>query len=129
MRILKKYTPFLVLWVIDALLLYFANMVYPTYFVLGNAYFGSLAATLVASLVWTLLVWNAMVLAKWLKIKEKEALKMAVFYLAVNFIALWVMTRFSLMFGFGVAGFKWLGALAFVANLLQWLGWSLSAKK
>lgn len=119
----------MVFWVINALLLYFANMLYPMYFVLGNAYFGVLSAALVASLVWTLLVWNAMPLSKWLKIKEKEALKMAAFYLVVNFIALWVIARFSLMFGFGVASFKWVGALAFMANILQWLGWSLTAKK
>ena len=94
-----------------------------------NAYLGALGAVVVASLAWAVLVWNSTVLYKWLKIKETEMFKMAAFYLVVNFVALWVVARFSLMFGFGVVSYVWVFALAFVANILQWLAWSMTRKK
>lgn len=126
---MKKYIPVFIFWILDTVLLFLANMLYPSNYVLGNAFLIPLYAAVVAGLVWTLIVWQAMPFAKKVGIKEKDMVKMAIFYLAINFIALWVIARLSFFFGFGVISFIWVFALAFVANILQWLTWSFVAKK
>lgn len=126
---MKKYTPFLAFWIVNSLLLWLAALVYPAYYVLGNARLGSYLAAVVAGLVWTAVIWKAMALTQKLGIKDKEMLKQALFYLAVNFVTLWVVARFSALFGFGVSSYIWVLALAFVANLVQWGAWALTSKK
>ena len=126
---LKKYTPFFVFWVIDALLLYFANMLYPGYYVLGNARLTAFWAVIVSGFVWTAVVWKAVILYNKLGIKDSEVLKAMLFWLVVNFATLWIVARFSALFGFGVVSYVWVFALAVVGNCLQWLAWSLTSKK
>lgn len=127
--LLKKYTPFLIFWALDSALLYLAAMFFPAYYVLGNSYFNMALSAVVAGGVWTVIVWNSMPLTKKLGIKATDMVKNILFWLVVNFVALWVIARFSLMLGFGVTSFVWVFALAFVANILQWLGWSVTSKK
>lgn len=104
-------------------------MLYPESYVLGNASFATVGAAIFAGLGWTVLVWNAMPLAGALKLKEDDKIKMPLFYLAVNFVVLWVIARFSAIFGFGVASYVWVFYLAFVANIVQWIGWYVSSEK
>lgn len=126
---MKKYLPFLAFWVVNSLLLWLASTFYPTYYVLGNANLTSLLAAVVAGLVWTAVVWKSMVFTKKLKIKDSDMLKMTLYFLAVNFVTLWLVARFSGLFGFGVVSYIWVFALAFVANLAQWGAWALTSKK
>lgn len=126
---MNKYTPFLIFWLIDSLLLWLANMFYPAYYVLGNARLSALLAAIVAGLVWTAVVWKSMMLYKKLGIKDSDMVKSMLFWLAVNFVTLWLVARFSALFGFGVTSFVWVFALAFVANLVQWGTWALTSKK
>lgn len=126
---MKKYTPFLSFWIVNSVLLWLASYLYPSYYVLGNARLSSLMAAVIAGLVWTVFVWKLMLLSKKVGIKDKEAAKMGLYCLVINFVVLWVMARFSALFGFGVARFVWVFVLAFVANLLQWGAWSLTSKK
>lgn len=121
--------PFLGFWVVNALLLWLASTFYPTYYVLGNARLTSVLAAVVAGLVWTAVVWKAMAFTKKLGIKDSDMLKMSLYFLAVNFVALWIIARFSALFGFGVTSYTWVFTLAFVANLLQWGVWALTSKK
>ena len=126
---MKKYTPFLAFWIVDSLLLWLASMFYPTYYVLGNANLTNILAAVVAGLVWTAIVWKSMMFTTKLGIKKNDILKNTAFYLVVNFVALWIVARFSALFGFGVTSYVWVFALAFISNLVQWGAWSLTSKK
>ena len=126
---MKKYTPFLAFWIVDSLLLWLASLFYPTYYVLGNANLTNILAAVVAGLVWTAIVWKSMMFTTKLGIKKNDILKNTAFYLVVNFVALWIVARFSALFGFGVTSYVWVFALAFIANLVQWGAWSLTSKK
>lgn len=126
---MKKFVPFLSLWLVGSLLLWLANMLYPTYYVLGNANLTGVLAAIVTGLVWTAVVWKSMVFTKKLGIKDNDMLKQALYFLVVNFITLWVIARFSALFGFGVVSYFWVFALAFVANLVQWGVWAITSKK
>jgi len=109
---------FVYLWATNTILLHVSNMVYPTSFVLGNATYSVTAAALRAGAVWTLLYVLAGPAKKALKFKLPDNSK-AIYFLAINFAALWITTRFALIIGFGVISFWWLLGLAFVANIFQ----------
>ena len=126
---MKKYLPFVVFWVIDSALLYLANMLYPSYYVLGNGSLNAWQAAVIAGLAWTFLIYNAMPLAKVVGIKEDNKLMMPIFYLVANFFALWVVARLSAVFGFGVINYVWVAYLAFIANIIQYAGWAISGPK
>ena len=120
---MKKNIPFLIFWLLNSLFLYFATIMYPTNFVLGNVSFSTFWATLVAGLVWTGLVWYSkpFIMKFGLKIKGRGI--MFVFYTAANFIAIWIIARLSAVTGFGISRFTWAISLAIVANTTQWLTW------
>jgi hypothetical protein len=81
-------------------------------------------AALVAGLVWTFLTWVAdPIVAS--RFKTKSQLIMFGFYFLANFVALWIMARFSYAFGFGATSFVWLVFLAILANIFQYAVWKL----
>lgn len=120
MRKLKKYYAFVTYWAVDSLLLYLATVVYPTAYALGNFRFSVLWAAIVAGFIWTALVWFSEPILGLFKVKV-EGGKQMIFYLLVNFIALWLVARIASFSGFGVASFVWAFLLALVANFVQYL--------
>lgn len=104
-------------------------MFYPASYVLGSGSLNIWQAAIFAGFAWTLLIYNAMPVAKSMGIKEDDKMLMPIFYLVANFIVLWVLARFSAIFGFGVLSYIWVAYLAIVANILQYAGWAMSAPK
>jgi len=96
--------------------------------VLGNAKLTLINAAILAGLIWTVIIWYGMPLAKSIGIKESDKIKMPIFYLILNFFALWIVARFSAFLGFGVISYIWVFILAFIANFIQWGGWTISEK-
>ena len=115
---MKKYYGFISFWVLDSLLLYLATLAYPTAYTLGNFRLSTLWAAIVAGFIWTVLVWFSEPIVAIVKLKVSDKMKM-VFYLFVNFVALWLVARIAPYSGFGVASFVWAFLLALVANFAQ----------
>ena len=126
--ITKKYTGFFTMWLVNAVLLWLANMLFPANYVLGSMTMSVWSGTIVTALLWTVLIWLTQPLANKLKIKLKGAMQMMLAYLVSNFVVLWLLSRFGPAIGFGVSGWMWVLALAIVANIVQYLNWMVLAK-
>ncbi len=125
---MKKFYPFLTMWLVNTALLWWASNMYPTSFVLGTFRMNALVSALVAAFVWTLAIYNLDSFAKKIGFNMGKGLVMMVYYFLGNFVTLWVVTRMAPLCGFGVSSFTWLIALAFIANLLQYGVWVLMVK-
>ncbi len=120
---MNKLLVFTLLFFANSILLYVASLIFPGNIVLGNQYFSSFIATFVAGLLWTLLLWLAILVGEEYKLKSKENVVVGLYYLAINFVTLWVIARIPFISGFGVISFVWVLILALFATLVQWGVW------
>ena len=126
---MKKYLlPFFIFWLVDSVILYLAALVMPAYLVLGSKTVSVWGAIFVAGFTWTLIVWLLKPLVFLFK-KLKGALAMFIFYLVLNFIALWLTARLGPIVGFGTTRFIWLIPVAIAADVLQYLVWKVCGMK
>ena len=116
---MKKYYGFISFWLLDSLLLYLATVVYPAAYTLGTFRLSTLWAAILAGFIWTVLVFFSEPIVAIVKLKVPDTMKL-VFYLFVNFVALWLVARIAFFSGFGVASFVWVFVLALVANFVQY---------
>jgi hypothetical protein len=125
---MKKYNGFIAMYLVNVLLIWGANMLFPANFVLGSANNSTWGAILVVALLWDVLVWFTQPLLRKFKVELKKPMSIAAAYLVANFLVLWVLARLGPVFGFGVSSFVWVFALALVANLVQYAVWTVLAK-
>lgn len=57
-------------------------------------------------------------------VKPRGGYRWVVTFLAANSIALWIITRFALVIGVGIAAFWWAVVLGIVVTLGQWTVWA-----
>ena len=108
---------FFVSLVLNSLVILIANALFPAQVVLGNAnsnllwavFHSMVMLTLIGTLAVPLFEWKQKMLGRALTTKE-----WMIGYLAINFVGVWVITRFSEQFGLGISGW-WVGLLLAVA--------------
>jgi len=108
---------FFVSLVLNSLVILIANTLFPAQVVLGNAnsnlwwavFHSMVMLTLIGTLAVPLFEWKQKMLGRALTTKE-----WMIGYLAINFVGVWVITRFSEQFGLGISGW-WVGLLLAVA--------------
>ena len=108
---------FFVSFVLNSLVILIANTLFPAQVVLGNAnsnlwwavFHSMVMLTLIGTLAVPLFEWKQKMLGRALTTKE-----WMIGYLAINFVGVWVITRFSEQFGLGISGW-WVGLLLAVA--------------
>jgi hypothetical protein len=120
---MPKYQKFIVFWVINAVLLYLFQMVFPTHYTLGNSILEPYQAAVITSFVWNFVLWNVEPLLKTVDIQLKGAMNMALGYLVVNFALVWLIARYSILSGVGISSVLYVFLLALVANFLQYFAW------
>lgn len=111
-----------VFWILNSLLLYFANLVYPANFIFGTYNMGFLSSIVVAGFAWTLMVWVSDPIVSMVTKLDGRVIKFG-FYFLVNFLALWLTARLAPITGFGVTSFVWLAILAIFADMAQYIAW------
>jgi O-antigen/teichoic acid export membrane protein len=126
---LKNYQKFIVYWIANFLLLYLATSLLPGNYVFGNSIFTPVRAMLFTSFIWNIAIWKAESIFKEMELDFKDNMSMMLEYLVLNFATLWLTSRFSFIFGFGVGSYLYVLALAFVANLVQYFVWMKVDKK
>ena len=126
---MKRYKQFTLLWLVNVVLLYLAEMLLPTQFTLGNNLFTPMLAALFTGFVWNVVLWNAEGMFKDLEMQSKNMMVMMGEYLGLNFVTLWLLARFAVLTGFGVSSYVYVFGLAFVANFVQYQTWVLTSKK
>ena len=123
---------FWVLLVINSLVIWLANMIFPSLVVLGNAnsslwwsiFHSMVLLSILGTLAVPLFEWKQEMLGRPLSMKE-----WMLGYLAINFAGLWLISRFSEQFGLGVAAWWVVLVLAAALDFAQGLGMMLVYKK
>jgi len=116
---MKRVKNFILYWVHNGVIIYFASQIFPTKFVLGNFRFTALLSILVSAFSLTLFLEIVSIgLSKVKKIKFDSNNRFVTFWIA-NFLGLWLIARMAPLTGFGVVRFTWLIGLSFLVNILQ----------
>lgn len=94
---------FLVLFIINAAILYESSLLFPNSIVLGNANVSPFAATVLTSLALTLLDHYGLE-----EIRKRKLFKLnknTKFFVtaALNIVVIWILSRLALVFGFGIS--------------------------
>ena len=124
----KHFWPFVWFWILNSILLYFAWLALPYYFVLGNKNLTGILAAFASGFAWTFITWVADPILSLIFKLEGRALMFG-FYFVVNFVALWLTARMAPVFGFGTTRFVWLVYLSIIADVMQYGLWKLGKFK
>ncbi len=113
---------YIVLFAVSALVIYLANMFFPQQVVLGTASMSSAWAILHS--MGTLALINAFAIPfnrefEKLKGRMLTPKEWMIKYFVLNFVGIWVITRFSDQFGLGVSAWYVIVALAVVLDMIQ----------
>ena len=113
---------FLVMFAVNSLVLYVAQTLFPSSIVIGthalSYYWGISMSMGKLALVGTF----AMPFVREIEIRRGkmfESYEWMIVYFVLNFVTLWVITRFSEQFGLGVQSWMVVASLAFVMNIAQ----------
>lgn len=113
---------FFIVGVINALIIYLANMFFPSQVVLGtyslSFFWAILLPAFTLSLV-TVLALPFITQIEMMREKEFSPIEYIVVYMGINFTTLWLLTRSSQVFGLGVSSWIVVLLLAAVLNFLQ----------
>jgi len=115
-------TTFFLLWLVNGLVLYLANVLLPKQLVFGTMSLSYMAALLLSSGVLAWIATITMPLFTEIEIRKKMVLApqhWLIGYLIINIVALWVVTRFADILGFGVASWMHVVGLAAVLDVVQ----------
>jgi len=112
------YIRFLLVWLVNTLIFFFANRFYPTSYVLGNAV---MTPTMAAILVGFFLTLILKVAGSFKKKPKGSKYMMFGYYFLANSVAIWVLARLSVVTGFGIPAFFWAFYLGFFTVIAQWL--------
>ena len=116
---MKRVKNFILYWVHNGVIIYFASQIFPTKFVLGNFRFTALLSILVSAFSLTLFLEIVSIgLSKVKKIKFDSNNRFVTFWIA-NFLGLWLIARMAPLTGFGVVRFTWLIGFSFLVSILQ----------
>jgi hypothetical protein len=116
-------------WLGNSAVLYLFGLVLPTYIRLGNWRFSPIESAVYAGFWITFFVWVLwdFALAKGVKF-DSGAVILGYFWCA-NVFAIWLISRFSQVAGFGIASYLWAFAIATLAFIIQRFAFRLVAGK
>ena len=129
---MKKNSDYMLLvsiGVVNAVVLYLANMFFPTYVVLGNNSLSPLFATVITGFLLSATMALPEPVMKAVGLKTKNELYLALVYIVFNVVGLWILARLANYVGFGVSSFIVVIALGFVLNLVQYAVWKMISGK
>ena len=118
---------FLSFWIVNSLLLWIVSQIAPQGVVLGNQHILSPWASLFAGFILSAIDSMVEPTLAMTKIKPMTDYHWALTFFAANSVALWIITRFALIIGVGVAAFWWAVILGIVVTLGQWAVWAYFA--
>lgn len=113
---------FFIVMIVNAVVIYFANSLMPQQVVLGTYSISHTWAIILSSAALSLLTTFLMPFINMYETKMKRLWtppELIAMYLVINFVAIWLVTRFSEIFGLGVSSWFVVLILAVVMDLLQ----------
>lgn len=119
---IKTYIKFIIIWLINSLIIWAANALYPGNIVLGNANISLTAGVIISGFLVTLLCKLVKILfVKFVHIKKTSRWVMFIFYWLVNSVIVWLVARLAPYTGLGISSFYWAFGLGFALNFFQWV--------
>lgn len=116
------YYKFLIIWLVNSVIIWAANALYPGNVVLGSASVSPMAAVIISGFFVTLLCKLVKILfVKLVHLKKTSRWVMFVFYWLVNSIIVWLVARLAPFTGLGISNFYWAFGLGFALNFFQWV--------
>lgn len=116
----KRVKMWTVVFAINAIVLYFAFLLFPAFVVLGNDSLSVIAALAVTSLLLTLILTQVYPVVKVLKLKTDSDLFLSFAYIIANIGGLWLISRGALYTGFGISSFVVAIELGIILTILQY---------
>ena len=113
----------------NSVLIYIASMLYPAHIVLGNDALSRWAATVVTSLILTLILAISYPLVASMKLKKDKELISNIFYIAINIIGVWLLARGAIYTGFGITSFIVAVVLGAILAISQYFIWMTSVAR
>ena len=113
---------YFVIKIVNAIVIYFANMWFPENVVLGTVSLSPLWAILLTSgalSLFTVLMMPFLTQFELMQGRDLKPVEMMVVYFFINFFGLWVLTRFSEVFGMGVTSWLVVAILALFLDIIQ----------
>lgn len=117
-------TTFLSYWIVNSVILWIFSQLAPNGVVLGNQHVLSLWASILAGFILAAIDSLVEPTLAMTKVKPKTDYHWTLTFFAANSIALWVITRFALIIGVGIAAFWWAVILGIGVTLGQWTVWA-----
>ena len=114
---------YLLYWILNSLVLYAAFALFPDWVVLGNARHLPVEAAIYAGFWLTFFVWCMwdFIFIRGVKL-EPESLAIS-YFLFVNALGVWLVSRYAHLTGLGIANFGWAFLVGGVADLIQRFVW------
>lgn len=109
---------FLAGFAVNSIVIYAANALFPEKVVLGTFFFTQLSALVHSMVALTLITTAAIPVIEYFAEKQKLKLTDKIwmkYYLLVNFVGLWIVSRFALTLGMGIS--SWIVALILAVAL------------
>ncbi len=116
----NKLLVFLSYWLVNSIILMAASKVLPNYVVLGNDKLTLPLAAVFSALVLTGASYLVPPLLKKSGLKIKEEWLMALPYLAINVITIWLIKKLAIITGFGISNNVFVVVVAVLVTFGQW---------
>ena len=120
---------FLLYWSLNSLALYFLGLLFPGSVVLGTWRLTAAETAIYAGFWLTFFVWTMWEYVLFRKVKLEPFTLRFLFFLVVNSLGIWLVSRYAGYTGLGITSFWWAFALGAVTNLLQVVVWKLLGEK
>jgi len=120
---------FFLYWFFNSLAIYLLGLVFSSAVVLGTWRLSPLEAALYAGFWLTFFVWT---MWEWMlvrKVKLEPYSLRLIFFFTVNFVGVWIVSRYAYHTGLGIISFWWALLIGMVTLLFQLASWSLFGKK
>lgn len=117
---------YLTYWLINSVVLLVINSLIPgNSIILGDGRFNAIESSIYTGFWLTFLIWLWWDFAIAKKIKLENKMFMLGFFLCVNSISIFMISRFPYLTGFVLKNYAWAIGIGFIATLLQRVGWRL----
>lgn len=114
-----NHTLYLLYWLIASVILFAINLFIPGEVVLGNFQFNAIEAAIYAGFWITVIFWAIWDYLKAKNVNLKKDTAGFLVFFAINFVAVWLVSRFSHIAGFGIVSFWWGVIIALGITALQ----------
>lgn len=120
---------FLLYWLINIIVIYTLSLIFPSSIILGNHRLIAFEASVYSGFWLTFFVWTMWDFVVFRGVKLEPAPLGFIYFLTVNVLGIWIVSRYSQYTGIGITSYAWAIVIGLVANTFQRLVWKMLVDK